>query len=301
MKIFMTGATGYLGGNLAKLLTQEGHALCCLVRNASMTDPLKALVPSPVLCNYDGKMTSMLQLFKHASPDIVIHMASAQQYDHRPNDVENLLEANVQLGIQLAEAALANGCRRFINTASFWEFGDDITNNVPVSLHAAMKKNFREMLRYYQQYNGLEVTNLVLYDTYGPNDPRGKIVSGLISAIKTGQPLKTSPGKQQIYLSHVDDVCHAYINVLAMNCLPSGKCFAIRPQKSISLRELVDCLEKVTGINVPVAWGERPYAERRIMRPWAGPILPGWQTKTELFEGLAQLFFASPTECSHEC
>lgn len=289
MKVLMTGSTGYLGGKLVNLLVHEGHDVHCLVRPSSHAEGLLVLPSGPQLWVHDGRVKRMLDIVGQVKPDQVIHMASMQSYEHEPEDIDQLCQSNMQLGLQLAEAAASCGCERFINTASYWEFGDVLGDGVPISLYASLKRAFRETLNFYQVYKGLDVVNLVLYDTYGPGDMRGKIISHLTNALKTGLRVGLSPGEQRLYLTHVDDVCQAYLHALGpVDCL-SGSCFSVCPEAPVSLREVVACLEKVSGREVPVVWGRNPYAERQIMEPVHFERLAGWQTQISLTEGLAEL------------
>jgi uncharacterized protein YbjT (DUF2867 family) len=42
MKIFVTGATGFIGKNTVKRLIESGHECICLVRGTSKKEPLEA-------------------------------------------------------------------------------------------------------------------------------------------------------------------------------------------------------------------------------------------------------------------
>lgn len=77
MKIFITGATGYIGGSIAKTLVDEGHEVDGLVRNPDKVDNLRKIGINPVLGNLEDKTV----LRQHAEcNDAVINAASS---DHR--------------------------------------------------------------------------------------------------------------------------------------------------------------------------------------------------------------------------
>lgn len=42
MRILLTGATGYLGSNIAHALEDDGHEVTCIVRKESCTEGLKS-------------------------------------------------------------------------------------------------------------------------------------------------------------------------------------------------------------------------------------------------------------------
>ena len=86
MKIFITGATGYIGGSIAKTLVDEGHDIHGLVRNPDKIDKLREIGISPVL----GTLEDSALLIQHAKIcDAVINAASS---DHR-SSLEAFIDA----------------------------------------------------------------------------------------------------------------------------------------------------------------------------------------------------------------
>lgn len=86
MKVFVTGATGYIGGSVAERLIALGHHVTGLVRSANKIPQLKERGIEPVLGALDD--SEILTDAAHAA-DAVIHAASA---DH-PGSVVTLVSA----------------------------------------------------------------------------------------------------------------------------------------------------------------------------------------------------------------
>jgi nucleoside-diphosphate-sugar epimerase len=79
MNIFMTGATGYIGGTVAMRLVDDGHRVRGLVRSAEAADQLKKVGIDPVV----GTLDDLALLAREArTGDGVIHTANA---DHAPS------------------------------------------------------------------------------------------------------------------------------------------------------------------------------------------------------------------------
>ena len=53
MKVFITGASGYIGGSVAKYLVDAGHEVTGLIRDPAKRDALQALGIRPVLGTLD--------------------------------------------------------------------------------------------------------------------------------------------------------------------------------------------------------------------------------------------------------
>ena len=106
MRIFITGATGYIGGSVAVYLKSVGHEILGLARSAEKGDKLRRLGIEPLVGSLDDGA-----LLAHAakSTDATINAADA---DHR-SAVETLI------------AALAGSGKALIHTSGSSIVGDD--------------------------------------------------------------------------------------------------------------------------------------------------------------------------------
>jgi len=85
MKIFITGASGYIGGSFAAHLAAKGHQIRGLIRNESRTEELQSFSIEPVVGTLDD---SDLLMVEAQNSDAVINAADS---DHR-GAVEALLK-----------------------------------------------------------------------------------------------------------------------------------------------------------------------------------------------------------------
>lgn len=295
-RVLMTGITGFIGGRLAKRLLANGWAVHALIRSSSRRDGIVSRCAT--WHHYDGTGQSIRTAIAATRPDIVMHLATAFSGGRGTEDAERLVAANVLFPTQLAEAMLAENCTTLINTGSFWQHsGADGLR--PFDLYAATKTALEQLLSYYQDADGLTCVTLSLYDTYGPDDPRRKIIPLLLDAIRTDEVLDLSPGDQILDLTHVDDVARAFeiaARVLLGSDQPFGRKVHVSGER-LSLRQLVNRIEQVGGRPVPVRLGARPYRPHEIMVPIIpGPTetLPDWRPAYTLDMGLKQLINSAP-------
>ncbi|MGO4542475.1 NAD-dependent epimerase/dehydratase family protein [Paenibacillus sp. 2TAB19] len=286
----LTGATGYIGSRLARRLVQCGYPVHIVARQESKHDLLGAAQGAVHVHLYDGTTASLLKLFAESHIDIVVHLASLATVTHDLTNLEPMLQSNIIFGTQLAEAMTKHGVPYLVNTGTYSQHYDNEAYN-PQSLYAATKQAFDDILVYYTETASLCCTTLELYDSYGPDDPRPKIVPLLIAAYHSGSKLAMSPGEQLLDLVYIEDIVDAYAAAAAR--LLDGRAakrerFVVATGKPLTLRELVEKLEDVTRTKLPIGWGERGYRSREIMVPWSkGILLPGWQAATPIEKGLA--------------
>jgi nucleoside-diphosphate-sugar epimerase len=225
------------------------------------------------------------------APRRAVHLASLFLASHTPAQVDALIEANLRFSTAFAEACARAGAELFINTGTAWQrFGGEEYR--PVNLYAATKEAFEAILRYYEDAMGMRSITIRLGDTYGPDDPRKKLVSILIDHARSGASLAMSPGEQRINLVHVDDVVRGFVLAVETNweAPSSERTFALRGTETVSLRELVARIGTLSGKDLNVNFGERPYREREVFEPETLTAnLPGWSPEVSLDAGLIDL------------
>ncbi len=205
---------------------------------------------------------------------------------HQVADIAPMIAANLHFGTVLAEGAARVPGLAFVNTGTVWQHYDAAPYS-PVSLYAATKQAFSDLLVFYAEVEGLAVHTIELMDTYGPGDTRAKLIPFLLRAGTEGTPVEMTDGTQLIDLVHVEDAVGA---LLATAAAPAGATYGARGDGAITLRELVDRFQAATGLALDVRWGVRPARPREMLRPWmtADPP-PGWSPVVTLDDGLRAL------------
>ncbi|MDD5010598.1 MAG: NAD(P)-dependent oxidoreductase [Phycisphaerae bacterium] len=288
----MTGATGFIGRNLTQKLVSEGWTVHIVTRPNSSLRPLEKIKQNIGIFCHDGTTESLCRFTEKIKPDIIFHLSSLFLASHNTADVEPLIKSNLLFGTQILEAAAKAQIRSFINVGTYWQHYENREYG-PVCLYAASKQAFGAILQYYIETSQLKAVTLELYDTYGPDDPRPKLLNLLKNAAKTNEILEMSAGEQLLDMIHIDDVANAFIIAaerLLNNTAEKNETFCVCSGHPKSLRQIVTEFEKVKGLKLNIIWGKRPYRQREVMVPWnKGNKLPGWEPKIPLCKGLADI------------
>ena len=118
MKVFVTGATGFVGSQVAQVLSRQGAELRLLVRPTSRTDNLEGLRAERItgdLCDGEALRRGM------SGCELVFHVAA--DYRLWARDPREIYRANVEGTRTVLEAALAAGVRRVVHTSSVGTIG----------------------------------------------------------------------------------------------------------------------------------------------------------------------------------
>lgn len=294
MKILMTGITGFIGHHLGERLVNDGHEVYAIVRPTSKIDELSENLRRNVKFHVYDKDNTVLDIITDLCvddrrPDVVYHIAANCLNEHRFEDIQDLIQSNITFGTELLDAMVANNVYNFVNVGTMYQHFDDADYS-PVNLYAATKECFEGIIKYYAEARNLKCIALHLFDTYGADDKRGKILGLLKKIADSGEALKMSPGGQLIDIVYIDDVIEAF--VLAGKLLATCKydycgTYGVSSTRPIPLREVVKIFENVSGKKLSIEWGGRPYRAREVMVPWSSyKLLPGWTPKVSLAEGI---------------
>jgi nucleoside-diphosphate-sugar epimerase len=181
--------------------------------------------------------------------------------------------------------------RYLINTSTSWQHFDNEEYS-PVNLYSSLKQAFEDILEYYVSSYKLKVISLVLFDTFGPNDNRSKLIPLFVRNIKTENIIEMSKGEQLIDLVYIDDVVDAYL-CCARNIerqKESYMRYGISSLNPLPLFEIVGLFESVFNCQLNILWGSRAYRKREVMIPWNKyKQIPGWKPKFNLEAGLQQI------------
>ncbi|MGW8192437.1 NAD-dependent epimerase/dehydratase family protein [Sphingomonas hankookensis] len=294
----VTGVSGYLGGHVARRLLAAGWRVVAFVRTGSRLP--EDLTEKILRVDDDGTAASVMMAFASAPIDVVVHLASAVIGVHRADQVDAILDANVRLPTRLLEGMRQGSCRRFVNTGTFWQHcnSDDYA---PVNLYAATKQAFEDIAAAYVANDDIRICTLVLFDTYGEDDPRAKIIRLLVQSIKAPEPLLLSPGEQILDLTHATDIAEAFVIAAARMMdeeSASQERFRISGTR-VALKTLVEQVRALANAPLNVQLGARPYRAREIMVPVCEPIppLPGWTARRMLDDEIALMIRAMPRDC----
>ena len=289
MKVFVTGGTGFIGSNLVEKLLSLGFEVCNLIRK----EPINSVEHSKLSYFLYRDLENLINFFKDYNPDIVIHLAAYQIADHKPSDINLLISSNILLISNVLEAMKHANVKKIVNTSTNWQHYENKTYS-PTSLYAATKQCAEDVIKFYSEAYGISCINLTLFDSYGANDPRKKLLNFLVDNLDSGREIELTEGLQKIDLVHVSDIVNAYLQSIerinASNSVLFEK-FSISSGNSLTIKDLVKSIEKISNKKLNILWGKKPYRNREMMTPWSeGEILPNWYPNTSLETGLKLSF-----------
>ena len=251
MKAFVTGATGFLGSHVARVLADQGAELRLLVRPTSNLKNLEGLKAQTAT----GDLRDALSLEKNmAGCDTVFHVAA--DYRLWVRDPEEMYRSNVGGTSAILEAARRTGVQRVVYTSSvatmgFTNNGHPADEDSPVTLadmigHYKRSKFMAEQIALEAGRNGMHVVTVNPTTPVGEQDvkptPTGRIV---LDFLKRKFPAYVETG-----LNLVDVRECARGHVAALEKGRPGHRYILGGE-NLTLKQILDKLGKITGLPSP--------------------------------------------------
>ena len=251
MLAFVTGATGFLGSHVARVLSDQGANLRLLVRPTSNLKNLQGLNAETAT----GDLRDAASLEKAISGcDTVFHVAA--DYRLWVRDPNEMYRSNVEGTRALLEAARKNGVRRIVYTSSvatmgFTSSGSPADEDSPVSLadmigHYKRSKFLAEQVAIEAGRNGMQVVTVNPTTPIGEQDikptPTGRIV---VDFLKRKFPAYVETG---LNLVDVKECARGHIAALEKG--KSGERYILGGE-NLTLKQILDKLGAITGLPSP--------------------------------------------------
>jgi dihydroflavonol-4-reductase len=251
LNAFVTGATGFLGSHVARVLADQGADLRLLVRPTSNLKNLEGLKAETAT----GDLRDAASLSKAISGcDTVFHVAA--DYRLWVRDPNEMYRSNVEGTRAILDAARKSGVRRVVYTSSvatmgFTNNGSPANEDSPVALadmigHYKRSKFMAEQIALEAGRSGLHVVTVNPTTPIGEQDikptPTGRIVVDFLQ--------RKFPAYVETGLNLVDVRECARGHVSALERGKSGERYILGGE-NLTLKQILDKLGRITGLPSP--------------------------------------------------
>ncbi len=295
-RVLVTGASGFVGANLARRLLAEGHDVHLLLRARHNPWRVQEIRDQVTVHEADlGDLPDLEAVMAAARPEWVFHLGAHGAYPDQ-QDLDRMIATNVQGTANLLRAAERAGVEAFVNSGSSSEYGykDHAPTEdewlEPNSHYAATKAAATLLCRYTAQRTGLRITTLRLYSAYGPyEEPRRLVPTLVVMGLEGRLPPLVNPNVARDYV-HVDDVCDAYLLAAATPGQEPGAVFNVGTGVQTTLREIVATARRLLAIETEPVWGSMPDRSWDtnvwVSNPSRIRAQLGWSPRHDVEEGL---------------
>ena len=253
MRAFVTGATGFIGGHVARKLRERGDDVVALVRSPSKADELRELGCETV----EGSLSDEDAIRRGVqAADAVFHVGAAYKVGIPRSERPALYDANVRGTERVLDAGIDAGVKRIVHVSTGNEYGNTRGQVVDESY---LRPQPPEFLSYYDQTKyeahqvaldriakGAPIVIVQPCAVYGPDDPSE--VGNMIDQTRTGKlKLRMFPDAG-FNFAYVEDIAQGIL--LAHDKGRIGESYNLGGPQS-TMGELVDKTAVLSGRKPP--------------------------------------------------
>jgi UDP-glucuronate 4-epimerase len=304
MKIFLTGAAGFIGAKTSEILLQSGNTVSGV---DNLNDYYNISIKKYRLENLEKHSSFIFnkcdienideidKILKQDKFDAIINLAARAGVRYSLVDPHVYARTNAHGTLNLLELMRKHDIPKLItaSTSSLYAgqkmpFSEDLPVNEPLSPYAASKKA-SEMYGYsYNHLYGLDVCVLRYFTVYGPAGRPDMSYFRFIKWIDEGTPLELfGDGTQSRDFTYIDDIASGTIKALntsGFNIINLGG--GNNPQ---SINYMIELIEENLGKKATIDY--KPFHKADMMTTWAdisrAKEILDWQPTVQLEVGIA--------------
>ncbi len=307
MRLLITGGAGYIGGTVAQLLLDQGHAV--FVYDNLCHARREAVPTGATFVEGDVADSRKLEgLLREQSIEAVLHFAALIEAGESMQKPELYFRNNTASTLGLLEAMLAEKVKKLVFSSTAAVYGEPESTPIredaalrPTNPYGESKLLVEQQLTWLQRIHGLRSVSLRYFNVAGALEGRGEahepeshliplildVALGRRKSIKIfGTDYPTPDGTCIRDYIHVRDLADAHLLALGALDAPGMEkrgrlIYNLGNGRGFTVREVVESARRVTGHAIPVEEVPRRPGDPAVLVASSEKITRelGWQPK----------------------
>jgi nucleoside-diphosphate-sugar epimerase len=257
-RFLLTGATGFIGSHVARLLLEHGHEVHALVRPGSDRSRIQDLLHRLHVLELDLASPGVARQVAAVQPQVAVHLAWYTEPGRYLDSPENLVQ--LELSLRLVRALVEARCPRLVGVGTCFEYAasagplSERSGTGPTRLYSACKLALATVLERLRPPDGPSCAWARLFYVYGPGEDERRLVPHVLRSVLAGGTAPLGSGEPVRDYLHVGDVASA----LEAIALGHGEgAVNVGSGRPLSVRELALAAARAAGRPEGVSFGAR--------------------------------------------
>ena len=282
----LTGTSGFIGYNFLEYILSKKHSVIDVLRIKNKhnikLNQLKRKYSQNYKTIYFKDYKELKKRIKNIKIDFFINFATMYKNNHKHDDIFHFINSNI-LFPTLMYDLVSNKVKKIINFGSMMQYNN--SKLASQNLYAATKSAFEMINDYYLLQTKAHFYNLKLYESYGKNDNRKKLIPTIIKNYHLNKITKILSNKLELNIIHINDIIKAIMLLLDGNVKSGSYC--LKQNKNIKIKELIDTLNKRLKKKIKVKYDNKQIEK---INKTTIKILPKWCPNKNLIKEISSNF-----------
>ena len=275
MKIFVTGATGYLGYHFVNVAISQGHRVLCLRRPTSVS-LFEPIVEKQIQWVNNDDIKKLREIVNAFQPDVLFHAAWGGTRGRERNDAA-IQENNIQMSKDLITLY---PYQQIIVLGSQAEYGFyfgpvmETDKLKPNTIYGQAKITTCDFLREYCEAHNIEWQWIRLFTLFGENQTGGLIKIFTEKCLNGEKEFNTTKGLQRYSYMYTFDIAKAICMMIGSKG-KSGIYNLSQPNDVYTNQWILTHIKELMHSEIQLNFGAMPYEQNQVM------YMDGYVTKFE--------------------
>ena len=238
-KVLITGSTGFIGTAILKFLIKKKFQVYAILKNNKKRKKEKYKNYHLILYK---NLTELEKKLKNYKFDILINCATLYSKKDDLKTMLNMIETNIAFFSIILKLTIKD-VKLIINFGSMMEhlrYKKIYYEN----FYSITKSTMHNIINLFTNNKDTKFINIKLFETFGENDHRQKVIPTIIKNYKKNKIIRIAPANLKLNFVNVTSIIEVISDILLKKKFTSGD-YCLRTYKFINIKFLIMSLNKI--------------------------------------------------------